>query len=238
MRAIILAAGRGRRLAPMGWTRPKCLLEVAGRTLLDHTISALIEHGITDIVMVVGYHRELVIDALRQHPVMPRFIVNHNFADTNTIHSLWLAHQYIDDDFLYFNADVLFDPELLTRLLGRHGSVLAVELKRCGREDVKVILDAQSRICAIGKDLNPDDCAGEFIGVARFDRAISSDFCAMLRHCNEGLNQRHLFFEAALNDLLNDHIVTALPLDTLRAIEIDIPDDFQRAKRLFEAPKG
>lgn len=237
MRAIILAAGQGRRMASMGWTKPKCLLEVAGRTLLDRMLGALIDHGVSDVVMVVGYQRELIIDAVRPYPIVPRFIVNQDFADTNTIHSLWLAHDYLDDDVLYFNADVLFDPALLTRMLSCTGSILAIERKPCGQEEVKVILDGQSRVCAIGKGLNPDDSAGEFIGVARFDRSLAPDLTATLRHCNEELGHRHLFFEAALNDLLDHHVVTALPLGDLRAIEIDTPDDFQRARRIFE-PEG
>lgn len=225
-------------MAAMGWDKPKCLLEVAGQTLLDHALSALNLAGMSDVVIVVGYRRELIERAVAPHPIAPRFVVNDDFSTTNTIHSLWLAREYMDRNLLYFNADVLFDPTLPARLIEHTGSVLAVEHKRCGEEEVKVLVDANARVCGIGKDLPPGGCVGEFIGVAKFDRSICPDFRSILDHYNERLHHRYLFFEAALNDLLDTHVVTAMPLDELRAIEIDTPEDYERAQRLWAGRPG
>jgi glucose-1-phosphate thymidylyltransferase len=106
MKGVILAAGRGERLAPMGWDKPKCLLEFGEQTLLDNIINALLENGIDRLVVVVGYKQELVIEALTQHPVSFEVVVNEDFAQTNTIHSLYLTREHLNEDFIYFNADV------------------------------------------------------------------------------------------------------------------------------------
>jgi len=232
MRAIILAAGRGRRLEPMGWTKPKCLLEVGGITLLDRTLSTLVANGVTDVTLVVGYQRSLIEEAARKHPITPRFIVNEHYETTNTVCSLWLAREAIVDDFLYFNADVLFFPEIVSRLLTHDRSALAVDEKQCGAEEVKVVVDADRRIHRIGKTLDPDVCAGEFIGVARFGASICADFVARLGDFNERSGLSDVFFEAALDELLDEHPVYAMPIADLPAIEIDTPEDYERAEAL------
>ena len=235
MRAIILAAGRGRRLEPMGWTKPKCLLEIGGKTLLNRTLSALTDNGVTDVTFVVGFQRELIEAAARAHPVTPRFVINENYETTNTVNSLWRARESMDDDFLYFNADVLFAPEILTRLIETEGSVLAIDEKRCGAEEVKVVVDAQGRIQRIGKGLDPADCRGEFIGIAKFARSICADFVEKLREFNEIRNLSNHFFEVALNELLDSHAVTSMSIGHLPAIEIDTPEDFRGAEKVWKS---
>ena len=168
MRAVILAAGMGKRLAPMGWDQPKGLLRIGGRTLLDNNIESLLENEVRHVVAVVGYQREVIEAAIRAHPVDAAFVVNEDYAETNTIHSLWLARDYLDDEFLYFNADVFFDRRIVGLLLEYETSALAVEAKSCGEEEVKVSVDAEGRIRRIGKALPPHECLGEFIGIARF----------------------------------------------------------------------
>jgi len=233
MRAIILAAGRGRRLEPIGWTKPKCLLEIAGQTLLDRTLSTLVQHSVTDVTLVIGYERAQVIHAARRHAIMPTFVFNEEYDSTNTIHSLWLARESMTGDFLYFNADVLFEPEVVTRLLRQSGSALAVDGKKCGEEEVKIITDPDNRIRRIGKKLDPADCAGEYIGVAKFDASLCPDFVAKLGDFVERRSLSNHFFEAALDELLESHAIYSMPIAPLQAIEIDTPEDLEQARQLW-----
>ena len=261
MKAVILAAGQGRRLAPMGWDKPKCLLpcgtvspnalerwgELGGPTLLDNTLLSILEHGIRDVAIVVGYQRELVEEAavsgiarercrergMRTAPINCEFIVNENYATTNTIHSLWLAREYLSEGILYFNGDVWFEPPVLSLLLQQSGSALAVEVKRCGAEEVKVMADPSGRITEIGKNLPPVEAFGEFIGVAKFERPACGLLVESLQRYNEELDQRGLFFEAALGDILDCHAFMAAPLEGLKAVEIDTPEDYARAKAIW-----
>ena len=238
MKAVILAAGQGRRLAPMGWDKPKCLLPCGNRTLLDSTLQSILEHGIRDVIIVVGYRRELVENAARRHATNCEFIVNEDYATTNTIHSLWLAREYLNEGIIYFNGDVWFEPPVLSFLLqsaGRRRSALLVEVKRCGAEEVKVQVDPFGRIIRIGKDLPPEEALGEFIGLGKFEHSACASLVESLWRYNEELGRKDCFFESALADILDRHTFMAAPLGGLKAVEIDTPEDYARAQSLWMA---
>lgn len=238
MRAILLAAGRGRRLEASGWTRPKCLLPVGGTTILDNMLDALAAHGVKDLVFVVGYRQQEIRQHLAARGLDPAYVENPDFAETNTINSLWRAREFMDADFLYFNADVLFHRDILGRLLAAPGSRLAVDSKKCGDEEVKVVLDAAGRVRRIGKALDPALCAGEFIGIAQFARGDNAAFVEALRRRNVERGEVKLFFEAAVDDLLDSHTMTAVDVSDLASIEIDFPEDWKAAERLAPRATG
>src|SRR3990172_11066008 len=98
MRAIILAAGAGRRLAPMNWDQPKCLLPCPQGTLLDHAIRSARLCGVDQVVVVVGFRRELLEAALAECPLTVHRVHNEEFATTNTIRSLWKARRFLDEE--------------------------------------------------------------------------------------------------------------------------------------------
>ena len=233
MKAVILAAGQGRRLASMGWDKPKCLLPCGNCTLLDNTLQSILGHGIRDVAIVAGYRRELVEEAARRHAMNCEFVINEDYATTDTIHSLWLAQQYLNEGILYFNGDVWFEAPVLSLLLQQSGSALAVEVKRCGAEEVKVLADPTGRITRIGKDLPPEEALGEFIGVGKFEQSACLTLVETLRRYNEELNRKDCFFESALEDILDRHAFMVASLGELKAIEIDTPEDYARAKSLI-----
>ena len=233
MKAVILAAGRGRRLAESGWDQPKCLLPFGDKTLLGHMLTAIVDCDIRDVVVVVGYRQELVREAVAAAGVDAIFVVNDDYASTNTINSLYLAREHLDDDFIYFNADILFDGRILPMLLDAPQGRLAVDVKHCGAEEVKVIVDPDGRITRIGKKLPLGECRGEFIGIGKFAQSACGSFIdALIRH-NEQLDQKNLFFESAVDDILSDHAHWAVDIGDLLAIEIDSPDDLDDARELW-----
>ena len=79
------------------------------------------------------------------------------------------------------NADVIYPPELITRINdSSHETVLAVDIKKCGREEVKVVEGANHKIKAIGKELIEEHCLGEFLGVAKFSKKFNELFSESL----------------------------------------------------------
>jgi len=234
MRGVILAAGRGKRLASMGFDKPKCLLPFGDQTLLDNIVASLGDNGIDRLAVVVGYRQELVLETVRRHPVHVDVVVNSDYAQTNTINSLYLAREHLGGDFVYFNADVLFDRRIVGRLLSERSSALAVEVGQCAEEEVKVIVDGEGRIVQIGKELRPGDCLGEFIGVGVFRAEVNDDLVDALRYYNEELEERGLFFEAAVERICDRHVVRAVDIDPYRAIEIDTPADLEAARALSD----
>ncbi|MCA9544617.1 MAG: phosphocholine cytidylyltransferase family protein [Myxococcales bacterium] len=232
MKAVILVAGVSRRLYPLTEHRPKCLMEVGGRTILDHQLAALKAVGVREVCLVLGYRREQIMAHVQQHyPELSfEFRVNHHFFETNTALSLLAAADtFLDRDFIYLNGDVLFEPALLARVVASpHRAALAVEAKPCGDEEVKAVVDGSGRISALAKTLDPATALGEFIGVARFNAPFTAWFYKALEAIkHEGL--RNAYFEAALDRMAPDHAMHAVDVTDLPCIEIDFPEDYEAA---------
>ena len=241
MKAIILVAGVSRRLTAHTRDIPKCLLVVGGRTILDYQLSALEQAGIQDVVLVVGYRREQVMEAAQERcPPSAGWritsVVNHHFFDTNTAHSLWLAgDRFLGQEFLYLNGDVLFPNELIDRIIeSTHPTALAVEIKACGDEEVKVLTDGASRIVDIGKEVDKDQALGEFLGIGRLSAEITRPFYHALGDIVEaGLNTA--YFEHALRELAPNQELHYVDVTDLPCIEIDFPEDLLQAQALVKA---
>jgi choline kinase len=246
MRAVILAAGVSRRLRPLTASRPKCLLPVDEHTILDHQMRALKAVGIGEACLVLGYRREQILEHLAAHHPDVRVtpIVNHDFFDTNTAHSLWLARSYMAcGDVVCLNGDVLFPPRLLQRVaLAGHEGSLAVETKRCGDEEVKVTCDEAHRIVRIGKRVPATEARGEFIGVARLRGRFLAQFVRALDRLVLA-GHTDAYFEAAMDQMLDEAAGHAVDVTDLPSIEIDFLEDYERAcreviERFEVAPAG
>jgi len=233
MQAVILVAGVSRRLFPLTEFRPKCLMEIGGQTIFDYQMQALMSVGVQKVCLVVGYRREQIQAYAETHypEIEFSYLINHFFFDTNTAYSLWIAgEEFVDRNFIYLNGDVLFEPRLLQRVMASpHGTALAVECKPCGEEEVKVVVDDEGRIHEIGKALDPSRCAGEFIGVARFNATVTSYlFKALERLKVEG--HRNVYFEAALADMAGEHAFHMVDVTDLPCVEIDFQEDYESAR--------
>lgn len=233
-RAVILAAGVGSRLGDPA-ARPKCLMPVGPRTLLEHQLTALARAGVGEVVMVVGYESAQVERAARAFAgelgLALRFILNARFAETNTLYSQYLAREWLCAPCFCCNGDVLFAPSVLARLAAARGdAALAIDLKPCGAEEVKVITDDTGRVRAIGKDLDPSACLGEFIGVARYGARAARAFAGALAE-DVAAGHERAYFERSLARIAAEVTLAALELRGEPMIEIDFPEDYQRACR-------
>src|SRR5215469_1137767 len=126
MRAILIAAGRGRRLMPTTADAPKCYAEVSNRRLLDWALLAFREAGINDICFIGGYQIELV------KKDYPQFTFRHNasWEQNNILASLLHAEDLMDQGFICSYSDILFTADLVSRVLKQAGDiVLSVDTK-------------------------------------------------------------------------------------------------------------
>ena len=235
MKALILAAGVSRRLYPHTYDTPKCLLEVGGKPIINYQLEALSELGINDITMIVGYHREMLVESVEKNfpEINFKFIVNHHYFETNTAYSVYVGRKALSDQHLLMNADVIYPKEMLSKLY--HSSfenVLAVDIKSCGREEVKVIDGGQNKISAIGKDLIEDQCLGEFIGVAKFSLEFMNEFVNALGQLIKA-GGKNDFFEAGIEKLLEKQLVHYVDVSEYPCLEIDFIEDLEFARKLF-----
>jgi choline kinase len=119
MQAVILVAGQGSRLRPLTDHRPKCLVELHGRSLMAYQLEALYGAGIRDCVIVVGHLADRVRDEIgtRYRDMAISYVENPFYDRTNNIYSLWLARGAIRDDVLLLEGDLIYDAALLTDLI-------------------------------------------------------------------------------------------------------------------------
>mgnify|MGYP001162573386 CR=1 FL=1 len=237
MKAFILAAGVSRRLYPHTYNTPKCLLEVGGKPIINYQLEALDKLSVSNVTMVVGYHREMLMKhVVENFPKLKfNFIVNDHFFETNTAYSAFLAcEKLILDDHLLMNADVVYEEKMLFELVqSAYTSVLAVDIKDCGREEVKVVDGGDNKISAIGKDLIESQCLGEFIGVAKLSKDFNNYFASSLRKLIDagGMND---YFEAGIQPILEKINVNYLDVSSYSCMEIDFIEDLQQARKIFK----
>ena len=119
MKAFILAAGVSRRLYPHTYNIPKCLLSVGGKPIIHYQLEALKGIGVMDVTVIVGYHREILINHLKESfpSFNYNFVINHHFFETNTAFSIHKGRNFLDDDLILMNADVIYTKSVLEKLI-------------------------------------------------------------------------------------------------------------------------
>lgn len=122
IQAVILAAGEGTRLRPLTQNRPKALIPVANKPILEHTILSLIKAGIRNIIVVVGYRKEQVMRHL-SHLSFPVNIVQQP-EQMGTAHALLSAKGLIQDDVLILPGDNYIDTESIRDIIRTRNSLL------------------------------------------------------------------------------------------------------------------
>ena len=236
MKAFILAAGVSRRLYPETYNTPKCLLDVGGKPIINYQLEAIQNIGIQEVTMIVGYHREMLIKHVTEtfSGLSFEFIINNHYFETNTAYSVYLGcRKLVLDDHILMNADVIYPPELITRINdSKHETVLAVDIKKCGREEGKVIEGANQKIKAIGKELIEEHCLGEFLGVAKFSKDFNVLFSNSLTKLIDAGGKSD-YFEAGIEPLLKEVDVYYSDVSDLPCLEIDFIEDLNEARSLF-----
>jgi glucose-1-phosphate thymidylyltransferase len=125
MQAIILAAGEGVRVRPLTRSRPKAMIPVANRPIIEYVIDALIKNGIRDIVVVVGYRKEQVTRFLNGLGLPIEVVVQEK--QLGTAHALQCAESKIKGDFLVLPGDNYIDPQSIARIKDTPNAILVKE---------------------------------------------------------------------------------------------------------------
>jgi choline kinase len=229
-RAIILAAGSGRRLRPHTADRPKCLIEVGGRTLIDRQIESLSACGVLDVVVVVGYRADVVRDVIGDRV---RYIENARYQATNSLYSLWMAADELRHGALVMNSDVLAAPLLFERLCRAEtpDAVLVDRGQQCGIEEMRVTIQ-EDLVVDFGKNLPAESCHGENVGIAKF----GAEGARRLRLCLDrlvGSGHENEWAPFAFRTLAREWPLHAVRTGGTPWIEIDDPEDLARAERVI-----
>ena len=151
MKAVILGAGEGLRCRPLTLTRSKVMLPVANKPILEHIIDALFKCGIDDIIMVVGYKKERIMDHFRDGV---DFGVNITYVEQKgqigTAHAIKQVSSYVDDEFIVLNGDNIVEADTISDILaGRSGDATILTVVREHTEGYGVVLSEKHRVMKI-----------------------------------------------------------------------------------------
>ena len=226
-----------KRLRPLTDNKPKCLLEVGGKTLLERTVGAMLQAGIKAFVVVTGYCADQIRDFLTTHfPTLDiTFIHNADYEHNNNIFSLWLSMQVVrGKDFLLMDSDILCDPAAVVRIAREPESALALNRHECGEEEIKVIVDAEGRITEISKVCSIEQAIGESVGIEKMTADYSEAIYHELKQMIEEEGLIDVFYERAFERLIpQGHTFRVVDTTDYFSYELDTPEDFERAQQLM-----
>jgi choline kinase len=232
MRAIILAAGRGSRLNGTAGDKPKCLVRAGGMTLLERQIRVLRQAGVDDIVVVVGCQADRVRQSCGD---TVQYVENVRFAETNSLFSLWTARALLYEGFVVLNCDVLFHPALLDELLtSHHDAALLIDYRDEGHppygdEEMKVKV-RDGLVVDMSKTMDPAEADGENLGIVKFGPRGAPLLVGILNQIVAGGGLRE-WAPKAFREFAQHYPLHAIGANGRPWIEIDFPEDFQRALR-------
>lgn len=249
MKAIIVAAGRGRRLGPETAEIPKCMVSVGGKPILHRQLEAMAAAGATDFVVVRGY----LGDRIAAPGFALRFIENPEWATNNILASLLFAASEMEGGFLFSYSDIVFAPD-------------QAKLAAASTADVGLIIDRQWRDTYVGRDhhpiseaelasvqptpagprvdrvgktvVPPEQAVGEFTGLAKFSAAGATALRQVWDSARAGglevpfgraAHLRQAYLSDALNAMADGGTHLAPLFVDGRWREIDTEEDLSRA---------
>lgn len=248
MRAIILAAGQGTRLRPYTDSRPKCLVELCGRSLLEHQIDVLRTCGVKSIAVVGGYRSEM----LTAYEV--DLIVNEDFATTNMVFSLFCAREHLSggSDILIVYGDIVFTPEVCHSAVNADvdiGVVVDEDWERYWRtrmsdplSDAETLkLDDSGAILEVGKKPQKfEDIEGQYIGLIKVSAGTAAGLIAyydeLAKDPRIGKSQLdNMYMTSFIQSLIdNGRCIKSIPIES-GWLEVDSVEDLELYREMHDA---
>ena len=211
---VILAAGRGTRIANVSKGIPKGLVELGGKTLLMRQIEMFLSYDVKDILVVAGYEAELVRAAADDFATV---VENPLFATTNSIYSFWCARERVFSDFIFEDKREL---------------VLPMDRKLALDGETKVVLDGD-RIIRIGKDVPTSEADGGIVGIVK----VSGGMVTEIKRAAEKMvsdGKTNAFFSEAVQQLTDwGHAGYCFDIGNRFRVDLDTEQDYEIAKKHF-----
>ena len=237
-RAILLSAGRGGRLLPLTAERPKCLIELSGRSLIGWQVEMLARGGVRRIDVVTGFATDMVEEHLAAIDDPRVEIVTHFnpfFQVADNLGSCWIVRErMLAGDFLLLNGDTLVAEEIVARVQADDSWPIAVtvDVKEAYDSDDMKVQREGARLVHIGKTLTADESNAESIGFLAFrgeGRALFHEAVRQAMRTPEGVNHWYL---KVIDTLAATGKVGTVSIEGLGWAEVDYLTDIEQAERL------
>ncbi|MEK7797247.1 MAG: isocitrate lyase/phosphoenolpyruvate mutase family protein, partial [Nitrospirota bacterium] len=251
--AIIPAAGFEKQLLPLTQDKPKCLLDIKGKTILERQVATLNEVNIKNIAVVRGYQKDKI--------ALPnlRYYDNDRYEETGELASIFCAEPELTGRCLLLYSDIIFETGILHKLLKSPADITIVvdqawvDQRALPRPHVKpdlvlmdvpppagyrfVPLDGPGRMVRIGQHLDPEQAHGEFIGLAMFSERgtalLKSAYHAVSSQPAAPFHEAPSLQKASLTDMLQELVTRGHEVSCLTIykgwMEVDTFEDYQQA---------
>ena len=250
-RAVILIAGDAKRLRPLTYNQPKCLVEVSdGKTILDIQLDALTKLGIKETFLIIGHYGWKIREKYGSvyNGMKLRYLENPFYAITGGAHSLWLARKFIKERYvIIMDGDHILSSSLLLKLLEAPyiNCILVDTSSKELREETQVIGQngvvrylAWSQDGELRKHVTREDCVGEALIVIKLAPKASSILADELdRQVREEAGILEVI--DPLNNTFRRTECWYIPTDGTPWIEVDFEADLEKArKEVYPKLKG
>ncbi len=252
---IIPAAGEDEILKPILNGKPKTMLEISGKTILDRQIDSLNANGLSNITVVTGYAG----DKIQASNIGT--IHNPNYSKGTTLHSLMLARSKMENGFTMLYSDILLEDHILSPLVRcqedivlvvdnaiqfhRHeeGKVVdfVISRNKSSRNKRKIRFIYENSIAKIGEKIDPEEATHEFIGLAKFSKTGAENFVQTFEDCsqnhNSNLSKNKEFGQFSFTNLIQEMIDRGFPVHFFEIhqgwLEIHDENDVALANEMF-----
>lgn len=248
MKAVILAAGVGNRMGDITKETHKTLLKVGDKYIIERIVDGLIANCVVDIVVVTGYRDEDLKNYLSSHypKISITFVHNPRYRETNNIYSMALAFDSIvlDDDILLIESDLIYEPNVIKRLLNnRKENVALVDKYRSGMDGtvVKVSDDIITEVIPPHLQQGSFDFSDKYktLNIYKFSKKFcNEEFKRLLSYYAKVIDD-NCYYELILGILIymKREVIYAEILEGEKWAEIDDPNDLRVAEFVFNPSK-
>ena len=236
MKAIILAAGRGRRFTKNHSIIHKSLLKINNLPLIERQIKILQKHSITEIWVVIGHNSVKIKEEIKKYNV--NFLYNKNYKKTDTLESFCIAKHVIDDELVTLYADVIFEEKIINNILNqKHDDIiLSIEKSGTDEDDMKTYVE-NNFVKKIDKHLSSSDSNSKYIGIAKFSKNGSKTFKKYLEKFEKEKSLEGDVSRVFEEIIKNKYEIHANFTDNLVWFNVNTSYLFKKAKKYFENKK-
>ena len=250
MNAIILAAGKGERLRPLTENKPKCLVKLFGKSLLEWQIEIFHKLGIDNITVVTGYKSHLI-----NFPQITN-LENKKYDSTNMVETLFCAEEKLKNSTIVSYGDIIFEPKVLSKLMKSEADFSIVidknwldywklRFKKPLDDAESLQIDSENFITSIGQKVeNIEQIQAQYIGLMKFQNEGISFLKSFYKQAkkksmsgNNPLNTNVKFENSYMTDLLNSLIAEGCNLKAVEIqngwLELDSITDYQLYEQMY-----
>ena len=230
MKALILNSGLGTRMGVLTSKHPKCMTEISSKdTILSRQLKLLLDSGIEETIMTTGAFDGALVNYCQSLdlPIHITFVKNPIYSETNYIYSIYCAKEYLDDDIILMHGDLVFEREVLEKIVESSDSCMTISSTLpLPEKDFKAVV-RNGMVFKVGVEFFDEAMEAQpLYHLYRSDWKIWLD--AIVSFCESG--RRSEYAENAMNELEGAVNIRALDVKNLLCQEIDNPEDLAVVK--------